>query len=125
MKEGVCMAGFLKQLVCLLSLCCLCSYAKAEDSVTSAYLPNKKYAKNIEVKTYLVTKEQVAALFSEKNREIVQKTNKELYNKEVYLLVRCKNSGNCAAFGVLDCMMPNKGSPISVDVTVMPNLPHM
>ena len=84
------------------------------------YLSDKKYAKNIEVKAYLVTKDQVAKLFSEENGEVVQKTNKELYDKEVFLLVRCKNFGDYMAFGTLNCQLPNCGSPISIEIMMMP-----
>ena len=89
------MPRFLKSILCLFCSCCLCSSAKADnlDPLSRMYLSDKKYAKNIEVKGYLVTKDQVAKLFSEENGEVLQKTNKELHDKEFFLLIRCKNFG--------------------------------
>ena len=96
---------FSKFILSLFCGCCLCSYAKADglDPISRAYLSDKKYAKNIEVKGYLVTKDQVAKLFNEKNGEVIQKTNKELFGREVFLLIRCKNFGDYRAFGTLKC----------------------
>lgn len=106
----------------LLCSCCLCSSAKADglDPLSRMYLSDKKYAKNIEVKGYLVTKDQVSRLFSEENGEIIQKTNKELHGREVFLLIRCKNFGDYRAFGTLNCQLPNCESPMSIEVMMMP-----
>jgi hypothetical protein len=100
----------------------MCSSAKADDldPVSRDYLLDLKYSKEIEVRAYLITKDQVAKLFSEENEEIVQKTNKELYGNEVYLLVRVKNSGKYMSFGVLNCTIPNRGAPITIDIEMMP-----
>lgn len=101
---------------------CLCSFVKAVDldPASHAYLSDRKYAKNIEVKGYLVTKDQLAKLFSEKNGKIVQKTNKELFGREVFLLIRCKNFGDYRAFGSLNCQLPNCGNPIPIRIMMMP-----
>ena len=117
------MSRFWKSFLCLFCSCCFCS-AKADDLdlISRAYLSNKKYAKNVEVKSYLVTRDQVARLFSEENREITQKINKELYGKEVFLLVRVKNHGESMSFGLLNCTIPNRGVPITFDIEMMPGL---
>ena len=117
------MSRFWKSFLCLFCSCCFCS-AKADDLdlLSRAYLSNKKYAKNVEVKAYLVTRDQVARLFSEENREITQKINKELYGKEVFLLVRVKNHGESMSFGLLNCTIPNRGVPITFDIEMMPGL---
>ncbi|MEX0962246.1 MAG: hypothetical protein WDZ28_05275 [Simkaniaceae bacterium] len=83
------------------------------------YLSDKKYAKNIEVKGYLVTKDQVIRLFSEENEEIIQKTNKELHGKEVFLLIRCKNFGDYRAFGTLKCKYSGLDFT-SIEIKMMP-----
>ncbi len=116
------MSQFWKNVLCLFCSCYFCSSAKADDldPVSSAYLSNKKYAKNIEVKAYLVTKDQVAKLFSKENEEITQKTNKELHGREVFLLIRCKNVGDYRAFGTINCKLSNQGDPISIEIAMMP-----
>ena len=115
------MSRFWKSFLCLFCSCYFCS-AKADDLdlLSRAYLSNKKYAKNIEVKAYLVTKDQVAKVFSEDNVEISQKTNKELYGQELFLLVRCKNFGNHQSFGTLNCKFSESGTPISIEIMMMP-----
>jgi hypothetical protein len=120
--EGDVMTNFWKNILCLFSACFFCSSAKADDldPLSSAYLSDKKYAKNIEVKTYLVTKDQVARLFSEASGEITQKSNKELFGREVFLLVRCKNIGDYRAFGTINCKRSIQGTPISIETALMP-----
>lgn len=86
------------------------------DSTSHAMLSNLGYAKHIEVRCYLVNREQLSELFWEKNKEIIQLSNDKLYSNDVYLLVRCKNKGKYAAFGDLHCFIPNRGSPISIDI---------
>lgn len=115
------MSRFWKSFLCLFCSCCFCS-ARADDLnlVSRAYLSDKKYAKNIEVKAYLVTKDQLAKLFNEENVEIIQKSNKELYGREIFLLVRCKNFGEYRSFGTLNCKISNRGDPISIEIMMMP-----
>src|SRR3990167_2751728 len=117
------MSRFSKFILSLFCGCCLCSSAKADDFLdpaSRAYLSNKKYAKNIEVKGYLVTKDQLAKIFSEENEEVVQKTNKELCKaREVFLLIRCKNFGDYRAFGTLKCKRSNRDLA-SIEVVMMP-----
>jgi hypothetical protein len=113
-----------KGVLFLLCICFFCNAARADglDLFSHLYLSNKKYAKNIEVHTYLITKDQVAKLFSEENAEVIQKTNKELYNyskKGIFLLIRCRNKGENAAFGILNCKIPNRGVPISIDIDTL------
>jgi hypothetical protein len=117
------MKAMLKSVLCF---CCLSGYANGDDLdlFSRMYLSDKKYAKNIEVQTYLVTKDQVAEVFGRINVEIPQKTNNELYGKEVFLLVRCKNKGEYKAFGILNCTIPNRGVPISVDIAFLPGNMH-
>jgi len=89
------------------------------DPESHAMLSNPKYAKHIEVQCYLVTREQVAELFSQKNGSVTQLSNDKLYPHDVYLLVRCKNKGIYRSFGTLHCFIPNRGSPIPVDIDFM------
>jgi hypothetical protein len=110
----------------VLCFCCLWGYVNGDDLdlFSRMYLSDKKYAKNIEVQTYLVTKDQVAEVFGSTSVEIVQKANYELYGKEVFLLVRCKNKGEYMSFGILNCTISNRGVPISVDIAFLPGNMH-
>lgn len=108
--------------IILIFLFYLCNAGRAEemDLLSQIYLSNKKYAKNIEVKAFLVTKEQVVEAFNDKNAQIIQKTNRELSNRELFLLVRCKNVGSYRAFGVLNCKLPDRGVPVSIEIDALP-----
>ena len=61
------------------------------DPESHAALSDLGYAKHIEVKCYLVTREQLAKVFANGNEIVVQKTNKDLYTQDLFLLVRCRN----------------------------------
>ena len=89
------------------------------DPESHALLSDPGYAKHIEVKCYLVTREELAKVFASKNEPVVQRTNKELYHQNLFLLVRCRNKGEYAAFGTLECLPPNCGSSISIDLARM------
>lgn len=116
------MPKFWKSVLCLFCACCFCSSAKADDldPLSRAYLSDKKYARNIEVQAYLATKDQVVKIFSEENVEVTQKTNKELYGQEIFLVVRVKNKGECMSRGLLNLTIPNRGIPITIDIEMMP-----
>jgi hypothetical protein len=117
------MSRLWKSILCLFFVCCFfCLSLKADDLdlLSRLYLSNKKYAKNIEVHAYLITKDQVVKLFSEENGEVIQKTNKELYGQEVFLLTRVKNNGEYMSFGLLNCKIPNRGDPITIEIMMMP-----
>ena len=90
------------------------------DPESHAILSDPGYSKHIEVKCYLVTREQLVKLFSEKETNIVQLPNSELRQDAVYLLVRCKNRGEFSAAGELHCFIPNRGSPIPIDISDLP-----
>jgi len=89
------------------------------DPVSHAMFSNPGYAKRIEVQCYLVTREQLAKVFINENEIVVQKTNKDLYHQDLFLLIRCRNRGEYVAFGTLNCFPPNYGSPISIEITRM------
>lgn len=115
------MKCFWKHMMCLMGACGAFSVAQADlDPESIAYLLDMKYAKNIEVKIYLVTKDQVAKIFSDDTAEVVQKTNKELFTQEMFLLVRCKNTGDYRSFGTLNCKISKDGAPIKIDVRLLP-----
>ncbi len=78
---------------------------------------NKEYAKQIEVKTYILTQQQVAELFNEPDKEPVQLITEEL-NKisKIYFIVRAKNSGKKSAWGKLSCNVPGIHEAIQLDM---------
>lgn len=96
------------------------SMANDINAMAKGNLSYKKYAKYIEVEAYYVTKEQVVQVFSADNFKVSQKKNKELFGKELFLLIRCKNIGDYRAFGVLNCKTSNSQDPIPIHITLMP-----
>jgi len=85
------------------------------DIVDKILFSNKKYASQIEVKTYVLTQEQAAELFKNSDGEPILLSVNEL-NKidKIYLVVRLKNLGNLHAWGILNCKVPNIGIPIKI-----------
>lgn len=62
---------------------------------------NKKYAKTIEVKSYVLTSEQIKLLVNEPLQEPLQLSNKELEQKLVHLVLRVKNRSEAVAWGTM------------------------
>jgi hypothetical protein len=62
---------------------------------------NPGYAKKIEIKTYLLTDEQVLESLQHPELEIQQPTQKELFLKNVNIVLRIKNHGHAPAWGTL------------------------
>lgn len=115
------MTRFWRSAVGLFCLCC-CSSLKSDNLhfFSRPYRTDKEYAKNIEIKAYLVTRDQLINGLADDNFEIVQKTNRELYLREVFLLIRCKNVGDYRAFGTLNCRFQNRDEPFSLEVGMIP-----
>ena len=90
------------------------------DPESHAALSDPGYAKHVEVLCYLVTRDQLAKLFANENTKVIQKSNKELYHKNLFLLVRCRNRGKYVAFGTLNCYLFNCKMPIPIEITRMP-----
>ena len=87
------------------------------DVVNKMLFSNKNYAKQIEIKTYVLTQEQVAELFKNPNKDPVSLTITEL-NKidKLYLVARLKNIGTAHAWGIINCKVPNIGIPIKISL---------
>jgi len=89
----------------------------ANKLVIKVLFSNKRYAKNIEVKTYILTQEQVSDLFKYPDKEPVQLTINKLNNINIiYFVARVKNLGKKHAWGLLNFNIPNVGMPIKVSV---------
>lgn len=92
------------------------------DPESHAALSDPGYAKHIEVQCYLVTREQLAQVFANGSEVVIQKTNKDLYHQDLFLLVRCRNRGEYVAAGTLNCRPPSFGSFIPIEVVRMSSM---
>ncbi|NGX32271.1 MAG: hypothetical protein K1060chlam4_00312 [Candidatus Anoxychlamydiales bacterium] len=87
------------------------------DLTKTLLFSNKGYAKQIEVKTYILTQEQVAQLFKEPNKEPIQWTVNELNKSDKnYFIVRVKNLGDLHAWGVLSCKARTVHKPFKIPI---------
>ena len=92
------------------------------DVVDKLLFSNKGYAKQIEVKTYILTQEQVAELFKEPNKEPIQLTVEELNkNDKNCFVVRVKNLGERHAWGVLSCTARTINKPFKIPIISIKN----
>ena len=95
--------------IALLSLIGLAMFFEIYDTMTNKKVfflerwlfSNRGYAKKMEIRTYLLTDEQVALVLSHPNEDITQPSQKNLYNKNINLLLRIKNHKGAAAWGSL------------------------
>jgi hypothetical protein len=111
------MKFFLKLLV-LSSLMFAQSFLSADlNFITRFFLSNKGYAKNIDVKVYILTEAQSAALLADPYKEPVQMLASELSKFDTkYLVVRVKNLGNTHAWGTLACSVPRIWDPVKIPI---------
>ncbi len=79
----------------------------------------KSYAKNIEVLTYTLTDEQVSYMFTHPLEEIQQPSQKDLFLKNVYAVLRIRNLYNRVAEGRLSWSISGSGWS-AVDVNNIP-----
>ena len=80
---------------------------------------NKSYAKQIEVKTYILAQEQVAELFKTPDKEPHLYSSNELNNltrKKRYCVIRVKNLGELNTWGTLSCKIPGINENIKVEI---------
>lgn len=92
------------------------------DPESHALFSDPGYSKHVEVQCYLVTREQLAKVFANENEPVVQRTNKDLYHQDLFLMVRCRNRGEYVAAGTLNCYPPNCSSPFPIEVVRMPSM---
>ena len=77
---------------------------------------DKSYAKEIEVKAYIITKEQACAALCDPPEQPVQLDESELGGKKTYLFLQVRNNGKEHAWGTLACKVPSYHIPIKVDI---------
>lgn len=79
------------------------------DILTRAVFWDKSYAKNIEIRTYLLTDDQVLTMLSHPNEPIQQPNQRELTSKNLNVVLRMRNMKGGLAFGKLAWTMPGMG----------------
>lgn len=78
---------------------------------------DKAYAKQIEVKVYILTHGQAADLLANPSKEPVQLLSSELSKfSKFYLVVRVRNLGNKHAWGTLACSVPCIWEPVKIPI---------
>lgn len=80
---------------------------------------NPGYAKKIEIRPYLLNDEQVIQSLTHPQVEIQQPPQKELFLKNVNVVLRIKNHGSAQAFGTLAYSV-HEGYWSKIDVTMSP-----
>ena len=91
--------------------------AKADMNLVDRFLfSDKSYAKEIEVKAYIITREQACAALSDPPEQPTQLDNKALYGEKTYLFLQVRNTGKKHAWGTLACTVPRYHVPIKVPV---------
>ena len=106
-------------LLAILILITIVPFTLRADVMQKLLFSNKSYAKNIEVKTYILTQEQVAQLFREPNKEPHFFTSKELNNlarRKRYCVIRVKNLGKLNTWGILSCKIPGINENVQVEI---------
>ena len=88
------------------------------DLTKKILFSNKGYAKEIEVKTYILTQQQMGDLFNHPYIEPKQLSVKELNNINYrnYFVVRIKNLGKRHAWGVLSCKVRCIHEPFEIPI---------
>ena len=77
---------------------------------------DKKYAKHIEVKAFILTQEQACKALCEPEQDPIQLDKKALSGKTKYLFLMVKNLGKKHAWGTLACRVPGYHVPIKVPI---------
>ena len=96
--------------------------AKADmNLVDRVIFSDKSYAKEIEVKAYIITREQACVALCDPTQEPTQLDKKELGGNKTYLFLQVRNTGKKHAWGTLACKVPRYHIPIKVDISDLDN----
>ena len=82
---------------------------------------NSGYAKKIEVKPYLLNDEEVIQLLMHPEQEIQQPPQKDLFLKNVNMVLRISNQGGAVADGTLAYRIYEDGHWFKLDVVISPS----
>ena len=77
---------------------------------------DKAYAKDIEVKAFIITQEQACAALCDPPQQPVQFEKKELVGINKYLFIQVRNTGKKHAWGTLACKVPSYRVPIKISI---------
>lgn len=90
----------------------------ANKIVMKVLFSNKSYAKNIEVKTYVLTQDQVVDLFKypEKAPEQIPAEKLNKIGLKSYFVVRVRNLGTLHAWGTLSCKVRCIHKPFKIPI---------
>jgi len=91
------------------------------DFIDRVLFSDKSYAKEIEVKAYIITGEQACAALCDPPQQPTQLDKKELYGHKTYLFLQVRNTGKKHAWGTLACKVPRYHIPIKVDIGDLDN----
>jgi hypothetical protein len=107
-------------ILCTLFASPLSAYAEMNIFMKWLLFSDKGYAKEIEVKAYILTEKQSAELLANPSIEPVQLLASELADRSPkYLVVRVKNMGEKHAWGTLACSIPRVWNPIKIPIITM------
>lgn len=84
------------------------------------FFSNAAYAAKIEVKPYLLNDEQAAELLLHPNKEIQQPPQKDLYLKNVNLVLRISNHGSTGPWGTLAYSINRGDHWFKIDIKEIP-----
>lgn len=79
------------------------------DILTRAFFWDKSYAKNIEIRTYILPDEQVHSMLAHPDDPIQQPNQRELASKNLSVVLRMRNMKGGYTFGRLAWTMPGMG----------------
>lgn len=84
------------------------------------FYKNSGYAKNIDVKAYLLNDEQAAQLLMHPDREIQQPPQKDLFLKNVNVVLRISNQGSISPWGTLAYSIDGGTYWFKIDIKEIP-----
>jgi hypothetical protein len=107
---------FLKSIAAF-SMLLIPQIAKADlNFIKRTLFSDEFYAKEIEVKAYIITQEQACAALRNPPQEPIQLEKKDLIGKTKYLFLQVRNSGKKHTWGTLACELPSFNIPLKVFV---------
>ncbi|MDX8430233.1 MAG: hypothetical protein SNF33_00250 (plasmid) [Candidatus Algichlamydia australiensis] len=92
--------------------------AKNYKGKSSSMILNPSY-NCIRVSCYFVNKKRLSEVFSTRGNSFAQQPIIDLDKEQLYLLVRCRNRGYRTAYGTLRLEIPNRKSPILINIDQM------
>lgn len=108
--------NFYLKLIVVLMMLLAPQIAKADMGFVNWVLfSDKAYAKEIEVRAYIITQEQACAALCDPEH-LTQLDNKALYGKKTYLFLQVRNIGKKHAWGTLACSVPGYHVPIKMPI---------